>query len=319
MFQFMNKKLVTSVALLVLVLFAAGCGSSPAPAPKPAAPAPAAAPAAPAIDKVAETKAAAWDGYKKVLVDVAGKNFPLDPAKAKDLLTGNENNYLVVDLRSAEDYAKGHIKGAVNIPLAQLPQNLAKLPMDKTLMLYCYTGQTSSLAMAPLKYYGYKVVSISRGFPTLEKAGFAIDTAAVAFTPAAEKAPADAKIAAAQAGLAETLDSLIKQFAAKTLVVPGKDVKALIDAGADKYHIVDLRAAEDYNKGFIKGAVSVPLANLPDAMKSFSKDKTIVLYCYSGQTAAMATVPLKAEGFKLISISTGFPGAQAGGFAVEKK
>ena len=317
MFQFMNKKLITWVALLVVVVFAAGCGSSPAPAPKPAAPA--AAPAAPAIDKVAETKAAAWDGYKKVLADVGGKTFPLDPAKAKELLTGNESKYLVVDLRSAEDYAKGHVKGAVNIPLAQLPQNLDKLPMDKTLMLYCYTGQTSSLAMVPLKQYGYKVVSISRGFPSVEKAGFAVDTAAVAFTPVAAKAPADAKVAAGQDGLKETLDALIKQFAAKTLIVPGKDVKALVDAGADKYYIVDLRAADDYAKGYVKGAASVPLANLATAMKSFPKDKTIVLYCYSGQTAAMATVPLKVEGFKLISISTGFPGAQAGGFAIEKK
>ena len=317
MLQFMNKKLITWVALFVVVIFAAGCGSSPAPAPKPAAPA--AAPAAPAIDKAAETKAAAWDGYKKVLADVSGKTFPLDPAKAKELLTGNESKYLVIDLRTAEDYAKGHIKGAVNIPLAQLPQNLDKLPMDKTLMLYCYTGQTTSLAMVPLKQYGYKVVSISRGFPTIEKAGFAIDTTAVAFTPVAAKAPADAKVAAGLDGLKETLDALVKQFAAKTLIVPGKDVKTLVDAGADKYYIVDLRAADDYAKGYVKGAVSVPLANLATAMKSFPKDKTIVLYCYSGQTAAMATVPLKAEGFKLISISTGFPGAQAGGFAVEKK
>ena len=317
MLQFMNKKLITWVALFVVVIFAAGCGSSPAPAPKPAAPA--AAPAAPTIDKAAETKAAAWDGYKKVLVDVSGKTFPLDPAKAKELLTGNESKYLVIDLRTAEDYGKGHIKGAVNIPLTQLPQNLDKLPMDKTLMLYCYTGQTTSLAMVPLKQYGYKVVSISRGFPTVEKAGFAIDTTAFAFTPVAAKATADAKVAAAQEGLKETLDALIKQFAAKTLIVPGKDVKALVDAGADKYYIVDLRAADDYAKGYVKGAVSVPLANLATAMKSFPKDKTIVLYCYSGQTAAMATVPLKAEGFKLISISTGFPGAQAGGFAVEKK
>ncbi len=315
MFQFMNKKLVTYVALLVLVVFAAGCGSSPAPAPTPAAPAA----SAPAIDKAALTKEAAWDGYKKVLTDVSGKTFPLDPAKAKELLTGNESKYLVVDLRSAEDYAKGHVKGAVNIPLAQLPQTLDKLPMDKTLMLYCYTGQTSSMTMVPLKYYGYKVVSISRGFPSVEKAGFAVDTTAVAFAPVAAKAPTDPKAVAALEGLKEALDSLVKQFAAKTLIVPGKDVKTLVDAGADKYYIVDLRAADDFAKGYVKGAVNVPLANLATAMKSFPKDKTIVLYCYSGQTAAMATVPLKAEGFKLISISTGFPGAEAGGFAIEKK
>jgi rhodanese-related sulfurtransferase len=315
MFQFMPKKFATWVTLFVLVAFAAGCGSSPAPTPPPAAPAA----SAPAIDKAAVTKEAAWDGYKKVLTDVSGKTFPLDPAKAKELLTGNESKYLVVDLRSADDYAKGHIKGAVNIPLAQLPQTLDKLPMDKTLMLYCYTGQTSALAMVPLKYYGYKAISISRGFPSIEKAGFVTDAVAVAFTPVAAKAPADPKAAAAQEGLKDILDSLVKQFVAKTLIVPGKDVKALVDAGADKYYIVDLRSADDYAKGYVKGAVNVPLANLADAMKSFPKDKTIVVYCYSGQTAAMATVPLKAEGFKLVSISTGFPGAEAGGFTIEKK
>lgn len=315
MFQFTNKKLVTWVALLVLVVFAAGCGSSSAPAPAPAAPAA----SAPAVDKATVTKDAAWDAYKKMVAEVGAKTFPLDPAKAKEVLTGNESKYLVVDLRAAEDYAKGHVKGAVNIPLGQLPQNLDKLPMDKTLMLYCYSGQTSSMAMVPLKFYGYKVVSISRGFPSVEKAGFAVDTVAIAFTPVAAKAPADPKTAAAQEGLKEVLDSLVKQFAAKTLIVPGKDVKTLVDASADKYYIVDLRAADDYAKGYVKGAVSVPLANLADSMKSFPKDKTIVVYCYSGQTAAMATVPLKAEGFKLISISTGFPGAEAGGFAIEKK
>lgn len=314
MFQFTNKKLVTWVALLVLVVFAAGCGS--APAPKPAPPPPAA--TAPAVDKVAETKAAAWDGFKKMVADVGSKTFPLDPAKAKEILTGNEAKYLVIDMRSAEDYAKGHMKGAVNIPLGTFAANINKLPMDKTLMLYCYSGQTSAMVTAPLKVYGYKVVSISRGFPSVEKAGFAVDTVAVPFT-GTENKPADAKAAAAQEGLKDIVDALAKQFAAKTLIVPGKDVKALVDAGAANYYIVDLRAAEDYAKGFVKGAVSVPLATLPEAMKFFPKDKTIVLYCYSGQTAGMSLVPLKAEGFKLVSISTGFPAAQAGGFAIDKK
>lgn len=315
MFSFANKKLVTWVALLVIIVFAAGCGSSPTPAPKPAAPAA----SAPAVDKTAATKDAAWDGYKKMVAENSAKTFPLDPAKAKELYTGNENKYLIIDLRAGEDYAKSHVKGAVNIPLATLPQNLDKLPMDKTLMLYCYSGQTSALTTVPLKNLGYKAVSLSRGFPAVEKAGFDVDTTAVAFTPVAAKAPSDPKAAAAQEGLKEVLDSLVKQNASKTLIVPGKDIKALVEASADKYYIIDLRSAEDYAKGYVKGAISVPLANLADAMKSFPKDKTIVLYCYSGQTAAMATVPLKAEGFKLVSISTGFPGAEAGGFAIEKK
>lgn len=315
MIPFLNKKVVIWVALLVLVAFVAGCGSSPAPTQKPAEPTA----SAPAVDKAAAAKEAAWDSYKKLVAETNAKTFPLDPVKAKELLAGNESKYLIIDLRSGEDYAKGHVKGAVNIPLAQLPQNIDKLPLDKTLMLYCYTGQTSALTMVPLKTFGYKAVSLSRGFSAVEKAGFAIDTVAVTFTPVPAKSPTDPKIAAAQEGLKEALDSLAKQSAAKTLIVAGKDVKALLDSGADKYQIIDLRLAEDYAKGYVKGAINVPLANLPEAMKTLPKDKTLVLYCYSGQTAAMSTVPLKVEGFKLISISTGFPGAETGGFSIDKK
>jgi len=308
-----KKRFISIMALLVLVAFiAAGCGA-PAAAP-PAAPA-----AKPAFDAGVVTKEATWDGYKKMLADVQGKTFPLDPAKAKELLTGNESKYLLIDMRAPEDYAKGHVKGAVNLTIVQLAESIEKLPMDVTLMLYCYTGQNCALAMVPLKAYGYKAVSISRGFPSVEKAGFAMDAVAVAFKPADAKPPADPKAAAALAGIKENLMAVAKQMAAKTLVLSATDVKTLVDGAADKYVYVDFRSTEDYDKGHVKGAVSVPLANLQDKLGTLPKDKTLVLYCYSGQTCAMATAPLKAEGFKFISISTGFPAAEAANYPMEKK
>ncbi len=312
--RFLTNRFLTVVTLLVLVAFvAAGCGGQQAKAPEKPASAPA------AFDAVQVTKDATWDAYKKVVADVQGKTFPVDAAKAKELLTGNESKYLVIDMRAPEDYAKGHIKGAVNLTIVQLAENLDKLPTDKTLLLYCYSGQNTGTAMVPLKAYGYKALSISKGFPMVQKAGFAIDTAATAFTPAAAKKAADPKEAAALAGIKDNYMAIAKQMAAKTLVIGGADVKKLVDSAADKYVFVDLRSAEDFDKGHVKGAISAPLAALQDKAKTFPKDKTVVLYCYSGQTAAMATAPLKAEGLKLISISTGFPQVQAGGFAIEKK
>lgn len=309
-----KKRFLPVVTMLVLIAFVvAGCGSQQPKAPEKPASAPA------AFDAVQVTKDATWDAYKKVLADVQGKTFPIDAAKAKELVTGNESKYLIIDMRAAEDYAKGHIKGAVSMSIVQLAENLDKLPADKTLLLYCYTGQTTGLAMVPLKAYGYKALSISRGFPSVEKAEFPIDTAAVPFTPGAAKAAADPKEAAAQAGIKENLAAIAKQAAAKTLILKGEDVKKLVDSAADKYVYVDLRAAEDYDKAHVKGAVSAPLASLQDKAKTFPKDKTLVLVCYSGQTAAMATAPLKAEGFKVISITTGFPQAEAGGLPIEKK
>jgi rhodanese-related sulfurtransferase len=312
--RFLSNRFLSIVTLLVLIAFvAAGCGSQQAKAPEKPASAPA------AFDAVQVTKDATWDAYKKVVADNTGKTFPIDAAKAKELLAGNESKYLIIDMRTPEDYAKGHVKGAVNLTIVQLAENLDKLPADKTLLLYCYSGQNTGTAMVPLKAYGYKALSVSKGFPQVQQAGFAIDTTAVPFTPAAAKKAADPKEAAALAGIKDNYMAIAKQMAAKTLVIGGADVKKLVDSAPDKYVFVDLRAAADFDKAHVKGAVSAPLAALQDKAKNFPKDKTVVLYCYSGQTAAMATAPLKAEGFKLISISTGFPQAETGGLPIEKK
>jgi rhodanese-related sulfurtransferase len=310
----LKKRITSIISLLVIIAFVvAGCGTQAPKAPEKPVSAPS------AFDNQVVTKEAAWGAYKKVVADVQGKTFPLDAAKVKDLLQGNENKYLIIDMRAPEDYAKGHVKGAVNLTGVQLVENLEKLPADKTLLLYCYTGQNSGLAMVPLKAFGYKALSISKGFPSAEKAGFEIDTTAVSFKPSEAKPPADPKVAAQQAGIKETLSTIAKQAGAKTLILKGADVKTLIDSAPDKYAFVDLRAAEDYEKAHVKGALSVPLALLQEKAGSLPKDKTLVLYCYSGQTAALATTPLKAEGFKLLSISTGFPQAEEGKLPIEKK
>ena len=307
-----TKQFKSLVALLMILAFViAGCGAPAKPPEKPAS--------APAVDAAAVTKEATWDAYKKVVADNQAKNFPLDAAKAKELIQGNESKYLIIDMRAPEDYAKGHVKGAVNLPIGAFAANLDKLPADKTLLLYCYTGQTSALAMAPLKALGYKAISISKGFPSVEQAGFAVDTTAVEFKPAAARVPADAKDAAIQAGVIENFTAIAKQAAAKTLIIKGSEAKDLVAAASDKYTIVDLRLAEDFDKAHVKGAVNIPLAQLKDKVASLNKDKTVVLYCYSGQTAAMATAPLKAEGYKLISITTGYGEAEKGGFAIEAK
>lgn len=311
---FIQKRFNFIVVLLTLIAFiAAGCGvQQPKADNKPAS-------APTAFDSAVVTKEATWDAYKKVLSEVQGKTFPLDAVKAKELLAGNESKYVIIDMRAPDDYAKSHVKGAINLSAVQVAENLDKLPTDKTLLLYCYTGQTTALTVVPLKAFGYKAVSISKGFPSIEQAGFELDTIAVPFKASEAKPPADPKIAAAQAGIKENLLAIAKQAGAKTLILKGSDTKALVDSAPDKYVFVDLRSAEDYNKDHVKGALSVPLAMLQEKIASLPKDKTLVLYCYSGQTAAMATAPLKAEGFKLVSISTGYPQAKEANFAIEAK
>ena len=70
----------------------------------------------------------------------------------------------VVDLRSAEDYAEGHIKGAISLPYGKgMQENFGILPEDKTLILQCYSGQTASQTMAALRVKGYTVYNLSGG------------------------------------------------------------------------------------------------------------------------------------------------------------
>ena len=82
----------------------------------------------------------------------------------KDRVEANDNTMLIVDIRKAEDYAKGHIKGAVNVPFAKVNEYLDKLPADKELIVYCYTGQTAGQTVAIMNMYGYNARSLNMGF-----------------------------------------------------------------------------------------------------------------------------------------------------------
>ena len=67
-------------------------------------------------------------------------------------------NALLVDVREADEFASGHIPGAVNAPLSTIAQ--AKLDKSKPLFLYCLRGSRSKKAEKILKAAGYNAKSI---------------------------------------------------------------------------------------------------------------------------------------------------------------
>lgn len=61
----------------------------------------------------------------------------------------------IIDIRRAEDYAQGHLKGAVNIPYGlEVAEALDRIPDDTPVYVNCYTGQTSSQTVALLNVAG---------------------------------------------------------------------------------------------------------------------------------------------------------------------
>ena len=76
---------------------------------------------------------------------------------------------MILSVRKAEDYAKGHVKGAINVPFgAGMQEGLVQLPKDKKIIVYCYTGQTASQTVAILRLLGYEAYNMQFGMGSAE-------------------------------------------------------------------------------------------------------------------------------------------------------
>jgi phage shock protein E len=85
---------------------------------------------------------------------------------------------VLVDVRSQEEWNKGHIKGSIFVPITSLrkdgdPKELAKkLPKDKILYTFCVVGMRAKAAAKVLIKHGYTVRALKPGYDDLVKAGF---------------------------------------------------------------------------------------------------------------------------------------------------
>lgn len=71
---------------------------------------------------------------------------------------------VIVDVRGKNEYREEHIAGAHNIPLGFLPQHLAQIPRDHTVVMQCATGYRSQIATTLLRAYGFdNVVNLVEG------------------------------------------------------------------------------------------------------------------------------------------------------------
>ncbi|GJM24111.1 MAG: rhodanese [Phycisphaerae bacterium] len=84
-----------------------------------------------------------------------------------DLLNdGDEtNDPFVISVRAPDAYALGHIEGAINIPWKTIAQeaNLMRIPSDRDIVVYCYTGHTGGLATTVLNGLGYNAKNMKFG------------------------------------------------------------------------------------------------------------------------------------------------------------
>jgi rhodanese-related sulfurtransferase len=69
----------------------------------------------------------------------------------------------VLDVRTPQEYAAGHVPGAVNVPHDQVGTRLAEVPRDKDVVIYCRSGRRTGLAAGVLGASGYTRLSHLEG------------------------------------------------------------------------------------------------------------------------------------------------------------
>jgi rhodanese-related sulfurtransferase len=97
----------------------------------------------------------------------------VDATAAADLL-GTEDAPIVLDVRTPDEYAGGHIEGALNIDFNadDFEANIAKLDRDKTYLVHCRSGGRSTSSLPAFEKLGFKsVIHLDGGMNGWTEAG----------------------------------------------------------------------------------------------------------------------------------------------------
>lgn len=102
---------------------------------------------------------AALAPIKATLVSIRSANFSDVPA-----LIAEDPDILVLDVRSAAEYAARHIKGALSIVHTRLQARVAEVPVNRTVIVYCQSGNRATASSAYLERNGRRTICVNDAF-----------------------------------------------------------------------------------------------------------------------------------------------------------
>lgn len=87
-----------------------------------------------------------------------------------------DTSALLVDVRTPEEFANGHLKNAINVNYydPSFMKQMSTLSKDKTIYVYCRSGGRSGKATQELTQAGYKVVDMAGGITAWESKGLPV-------------------------------------------------------------------------------------------------------------------------------------------------
>ncbi len=309
-----NKLSFYAIFFSLLAVFAAGCTGKKSEKKQEAA---------------KETAAAPVIGQETVLLlkDLEENgdyvNSPYFPSLIKASIVNEEleKNNLILDLRTPEQYKKGHIKGAVNKNFSELAEyfesGIKPFEYDRIIMIDD-DGQLSSYATALLRMMGYgNVFAMRWGMGGWNKqyaekswlqgaSGKYEDRleSTVHETPIAKEMPViNTGLASGKAIGDERFRTLFKEGVNNILITAEEVFK-----DPQAYFIINLDRKDKYDDGHIPGAVRYkPESTLgfTDMIATIPVDKTVVIYCGTGHNSAFATAFLRLFGYDARTLKYG--------------
>jgi len=82
-----------------------------------------------------------------------------------------DNNTVLIDVRTKEEFKSGHLEKAINIPYTEIEEQIKSITKDnhKNIVVYCRSGRRSGIAQKTLMQMGYKNVVNGGGYKDLLK------------------------------------------------------------------------------------------------------------------------------------------------------
>lgn len=228
------------------------------------------------------------------------------------------STYDIFDLRSATDFAAGHIEGAVNVTFGNLLENAQST--TKPILAVCYTGQSAAHAVVALRLSGYPDAKVLLW-------GMSGWTSSLSGSWLANSGNTNGVIGVGNANW--TMDAVVSNsnYDDPTLTTTATDgagilqerVAAMLANGfkgvsaatvldnPENYFINNYWAQTDVDHyGHIKGANRInPLSIENGEINNLDPDQQICTYCWTGQTSSMVTAYLNVIGFNAVSLKFG--------------
>lgn len=132
-----------------------------------------------AIGRIAERNIAE---VKSVVRDYYNARDSMEPVSRAELKRRLKAGLVtVLDVRPLEEFALGHVPGAINIPLRDLSRRLAELPRGKEIIAYCRGSYCvfAFEAVAALRERGYRARRLEEGMPEWRAAGLNVERGSV--------------------------------------------------------------------------------------------------------------------------------------------